>query len=510
MKVSCIITCRNDAIRLETAIESVEKQSYPIDKIIIVDDYSDTIITSKHDVIRNLKNEWVYKSRNIGALQLGSDTDAVFFLDSDDYVSPEYIKHAVRIMEEEKALVVYPNQIQVRDGHVNSGLITIPKHEKKLLKRGNYISYCALIDFKTFKALGGYDEVLNDTRNHLAEWKLWRQIDELGKIVYCGSDVDMIFYYRISDTQMSKRYERTRRDMELQMFCSLNDSDSIKRLKDFGNIDILYITYIKSFCKKTYKDLSAYGTVATVFIDAHNDFNHILAIIKITFNVKCVLSTITGFDNIFKPEQTFLSIPQMRTAIYYAKNGPELRLNYPELYNNNDIQMIDLGGYHGDWTKLMCERYNNDNRQILVHFFEPLQDPTFKTSTKCIINKIRAVATTKDGQVRMVESKDASHISDYGKEVDSIDFIRWMKYECHGDVDILKMNIEGSEYDILEKLIENNLISRFKNIQVQFHQQGVHNARERMTRIQDELRKTHHITWHFDFVFENWKRINYV
>ena len=72
-------------------------------------------------------------------------------------------------------------------------------------------------------------------------------------------------------------------------------------------------------------------------------------------------------------------------------------------------------------------------------------------------------------------------------------------------VDLIKINIEGGEYDLLDEIIANNWLSKFKNIQVQYHDFVIDNPRERMEKIQKELAKTHQLTYQYDFVWENWK-----
>jgi FkbM family methyltransferase len=72
-------------------------------------------------------------------------------------------------------------------------------------------------------------------------------------------------------------------------------------------------------------------------------------------------------------------------------------------------------------------------------------------------------------------------------------------------VDLLKMNIEGGEYDLLEYIINNNMITKFKNIQVQFHENAFDGWEEKYNFIINNLQKTHHLTYHFEFKFENWE-----
>ena len=69
---------------------------------------------------------------------------------------------------------------------------------------------------------------------------------------------------------------------------------------------------------------------------------------------------------------------------------------------------------------------------------------------------------------------------------------------------MIKINIEGGEYEVLEALLESGMISIFKNLQIQFHDFIIDNASERMENIQVQLAKTHKITYQYKFVWENW------
>lgn len=73
------------------------------------------------------------------------------------------------------------------------------------------------------------------------------------------------------------------------------------------------------------------------------------------------------------------------------------------------------------------------------------------------------------------------------------------------NVDVMKINIEGAEYDVLECMIANGLHKMVDNFQVQFHRLG-ENYLERYRDIKNALAKTHKITWEFPFIWENWKR----
>ena len=73
-------------------------------------------------------------------------------------------------------------------------------------------------------------------------------------------------------------------------------------------------------------------------------------------------------------------------------------------------------------------------------------------------------------------------------------------------VDLLKLNIEGEEYSLLESLIENNELKRFSDIQIQFHN-FIDNAEQRRDFIRKTLSKNFTLEYDFKFVWEGWKKI---
>ena len=105
-------------------------------------------------------------------------------------------------------------------------------------------------------------------------------------------------------------------------------------------------------------------------------------------------------------------------------------------------------------------------------------------------------------------SADAS--STFGKsasreEIRVVDVKEWMDGEAIARVDLMKINIEGGEYELLDRLIETRLIERIGNIQVQFHDIASH-SRSDMERIQMELSRTHRPIYQYTFVWESWTR----
>ena len=83
-------------------------------------------------------------------------------------------------------------------------------------------------------------------------------------------------------------------------------------------------------------------------------------------------------------------------------------------------------------------------------------------------------------------------------EVEAVDLKNYLT-----DYDLCKINIEGGEYLLLNDLIDNNMITKLNNIQVQFHL--IENYQEEYNKLAEKLSKTHELTWRFPFVWENWR-----
>jgi hypothetical protein len=71
-------------------------------------------------------------------------------------------------------------------------------------------------------------------------------------------------------------------------------------------------------------------------------------------------------------------------------------------------------------------------------------------------------------------------------------------------IDLLKLNIEGGEYDVLDRLHETGRLPRIDQILVQFHEWHPH-AHRRRRAIRAALRDTHVEEWDYPWVWERWR-----
>lgn len=91
------------------------------------------------------------------------------------------------------------------------------------------------------------------------------------------------------------------------------------------------------------------------------------------------------------------------------------------------------------------------------------------------------------------------------RTIQIVDIVDWLECEHISNVDLIKINIEGGEYELLERLIDTGYIRIFRDVQVQFHQLAKDSER-RMACIHDGLKQTHFPTYEYRFVWENWSR----
>ena len=193
---------------------------------------------------------------------------------------------------------------------------------------------------------------------------------------------------------------------------------------------------------------------------------------------------------------------------WFADKGDHThRMTYPLTEGS---VVFDLGGYVGDFADKINQKYG-----CQVFLFEPSEqyfaqcEARFKDNPK--IKCFNFALSSFSGRAQLSESGDASSILDQlVADADDTEAVEVRAFKDVFDelgvetVDLIKINIEGGEFDILPHLIDNNLITRFKNIQVQFHN-FVADATARRERIRADLDCTHTETWCYEFVWENWR-----
>ena len=190
---------------------------------------------------------------------------------------------------------------------------------------------------------------------------------------------------------------------------------------------------------------------------------------------------------------------------WFRDRGDEtLRLDY-SLTKNSIV--FDLGGHIGDFAYEIQNKY-----KCKVYVFEPSK--VFFKICQERFDKIPNVScfnyglSCNDGTFFLSDDNDGSSIKkershNVGASVLIRKFSDVFRDMNIDRVTLLKINVEGSEYDILPHLIDTGLVSRIDNIQVQFHN-FIDNSEEKRKQIIEGLAKTHKQDWCYTFVWENW------
>lgn len=174
------------------------------------------------------------------------------------------------------------------------------------------------------------------------------------------------------------------------------------------------------------------------------------------------------------------------------------RLRYEYDLNPASI-VVDLGAYQGEWANEIHARYGC--QVVVVEPTEYIRD--FKHGP--IINK---AASTHDGKMSFGGRAYYSSIFETGDhEYKCFDVNTLL--EQYESIDLLKINIEGAEYDLLQHIICAGLHTRIKNIQVQFHEIKGVPFEKWYNDIAGKLNVTHKTIWRYPFCWENWQLINH-
>lgn len=168
--------------------------------------------------------------------------------------------------------------------------------------------------------------------------------------------------------------------------------------------------------------------------------------------------------------------------------------------------LFDVGGYKGDWAQIATDRYGEST----IYIFEPVSEfyniisERYKGNTNIKVynfglsdqNRTEKISLRGDSSSVFVEGGDF-------EEIKLRDIREFLFEEKIFHVDLIKINIEGEEYRLLEYLIKTPELNIFENYLIQFHGY-VENYVERRDGIIKELAVYYDRIFNYDFIFEGW------
>ena len=184
----------------------------------------------------------------------------------------------------------------------------------------------------------------------------------------------------------------------------------------------------------------------------------------------------------------------------------KLRFNYDL---NEDSIVLDLGGYRGQWASDIFSRY-----RCSVFIFEPVLkfanriDQRFHKNDQIQVFPYGLGGSSRSDIIRIAsDSSSVFRKSGKREKIEIVDVKDWISNNIGESncIDLMKINIEGGEYELLDRLINTRMIDIVNNIQVQFHKISS-NSLSHMEQIQSSLTNTHEPVYKYKFVWESWRR----
>ena len=188
-----------------------------------------------------------------------------------------------------------------------------------------------------------------------------------------------------------------------------------------------------------------------------------------------------------------------------TKGDGTLRLDY---FLTRDSLVFDVGGFHGDFAAAIYEKF-----ACQIYIFEPVPEfyekciARFQGNNRVTCFNFGLASANKWLDIGLAENASSFSLTDKKTpaqrvQVRSInECIREMKIRR---IDLMKINIEGGEFDVIPALIDSGHIKIIGNLQVQFHN-FIKAAVEQRNSICTRLGATHVQMWSYEFIWESWK-----
>ncbi|MDH4186708.1 MAG: glycosyltransferase family 2 protein [Nitrospira sp.] len=190
-RISLIIPCYRDAATITRALESVYRQTRPVEEVIVVIDCSpeteeiERVLRAFPHVVlvKHAVNLGLAATRNTGVE--AATGDIVTFLDADDELHPQKIELQMHVMQNEGAstcevLKVPPGASDLRHRPYQGPTpVETMRSVKKLLRSNRLTGASLMISKELLRRVGGYDASLRSCE----DYDLWLRLLESGTAV---------------------------------------------------------------------------------------------------------------------------------------------------------------------------------------------------------------------------------------------------------------------------------------------------------------------------------------
>jgi FkbM family methyltransferase len=205
--------------------------------------------------------------------------------------------------------------------------------------------------------------------------------------------------------------------------------------------------------------------------------------------------------------------PSMVRFIEATRANPDILVDV-DLDDGSTV--LDVGAYVGEWSERILRQADERGvQQLHIHAFEPEPgsvkelheavgaDPRVQVHPFGLGGHDRHAQLAVGGLGSSVFVDPATPGFLTATEVELRDVDAVLSSLGVDRIDLIKVNIEGGEFELLDRLHEARWLSRTGVVIVQFHEFGpdAYRARRRNRR---QLAETHHCTWSYPWVYERW------
>ena len=185
-------------------------------------------------------------------------------------------------------------------------------------------------------------------------------------------------------------------------------------------------------------------------------------------------------------------------------------LDYPIDENS---QVIELGGYIGEWTEKLVNKFNPKLLIIepVPKFVKKLKDK-FEDNTKVVIDNSAISTSNKTIQLHVLESSTSESIkvSNNKLSAKAYNIEHFVEKYNLSKIDLIQVNIECEEYPLLLHWINTDFLKNVRFIQIQFHT-FCDDYEEKYFIISEGLKNLgFEIRYRYDFVWESWENKNFI
>jgi FkbM family methyltransferase len=180
-------------------------------------------------------------------------------------------------------------------------------------------------------------------------------------------------------------------------------------------------------------------------------------------------------------------------------------LDYPI---DSSSQVIELGGYIGEWTGKIVSKFNPKLLIIepISEFVEILQNK-FQDNPNVIIDNSAISTSNKIIELHVLDSRtsESIEVSDNKVQVKAYTIEHFVEKYNINKIDLIQVNIECEEYPLLLKWISTDFLKNVRFIQIQFHT-FCDDYEKKYSIISEGLKNLgFEIRYRYDFVWESWE-----